>query len=220
MTQAVEAGDTVLRVPGQLLIHEAVARASPLGKALAAGMADLDADTLNVLWTIHEANSPTSERKPFWDSLPRRLGTALSWPPPALAALAGTLAHEEALQARAHLRDAYDALFPMLSTALPSLFPADVFTWERYLWAVEVWYSNAVQVRHTCQSSHKGVLSLTSLIHLTVVARVVCHTGGLIRGLIQVASYMASSAGSVLGFASWLASRGGNPSERCGSGYM
>jgi hypothetical protein len=29
----VRAGDTVLRVPGQLLIHEGVARASPLGQA-------------------------------------------------------------------------------------------------------------------------------------------------------------------------------------------
>lgn len=170
VTQAVEAGDTVLRVPGHLLIHEGVARASPLGKALAAGMTDLDADTLNVLWTIHEAHSPTSERKPFWDSLPRRLGTALSWPPPALAALAGTLAHEEALQARSHLRDAYDALFPMLSIALPSLFPADMFTWDSYLWAVEVWYSNAVQVRPTC----------------AVVARFLCHTHGLIHDLISL----------------------------------
>jgi hypothetical protein len=63
-------------------------------------MAGLDADTLNVLWTIHERRCETSQLKPFWDSLPLRFGTALSWPAEALAALAGTLAHEEALQAR------------------------------------------------------------------------------------------------------------------------
>ena len=45
----------------------------------------------------------------------------------------------------------------MLSSALPSLFPEEVFTWESYLWAVEVWYSNAVQVRWRAKGRQGGI---------------------------------------------------------------
>mmetsp|Transcript_16555 Transcript_16555/g.31926 ORF Transcript_16555/g.31926 Transcript_16555/m.31926 type:complete len:532 (+) Transcript_16555:68-1663(+) len=140
----VEPNDVVLRVPKELLIHKELARASEWGQALLTAVAGVDDDTLAVLWTIHERNDPDSTYAPFWASLPPRFDTALGWSGPALAALGGTLMLDELLQAQRHVKDTFAALFPKLSDALPQLVPARVFTWEQYLWAVEVWYSNAL----------------------------------------------------------------------------
>ena len=46
-----------------------------------------------------------------------------------------------------HLRASYGSLFPGLWDCHPGHFPREVFTWEQFLWATEVWYTNALQVR-------------------------------------------------------------------------
>ena len=48
-----------------------------------------------------------------------------------------------------HIKDQYDALKPILYAlvaAYPAHFEAAWFTWEAYLWAVQLWYAYAMQV--------------------------------------------------------------------------
>ena len=94
----------------------------------------------------------------------------------ALAALEGTLLFDELMQARQvislchwsinsmnqysasygvklyfcsffqHLHQQYDELFPVLCTKFPEIFKQDIFTWDNFLWACELWYSNSMMV--------------------------------------------------------------------------
>lgn len=45
-----------------------------------------------------------------------------------------------------HLQTQYDSLFPTLCNDHPDIFPREVYTWEQFLWACELWYSNSMQV--------------------------------------------------------------------------
>lgn len=94
----------------------------------------------------------------------------------ALAALEGTLLFDEIMQAKQviplwfvilffyfcksllnwykavigsllqHLRQQYDELFPLLCTNFPGIFRKDVCTWDNFLWACELWYSNSMMI--------------------------------------------------------------------------
>lgn len=45
-----------------------------------------------------------------------------------------------------HLRNQYDELIPFLSNNHPDVFPPELYTWEQFLWACELWYSNSMKV--------------------------------------------------------------------------
>jgi hypothetical protein len=45
-----------------------------------------------------------------------------------------------------HLHQQYDELFPELCTKFPEIFEQDMFTWDNFLWACELWYSNSMMV--------------------------------------------------------------------------
>jgi len=45
-----------------------------------------------------------------------------------------------------HLRQQYDDLFPLLCTNFPEMFVKDICTWDNFLWACELWYSNSMMV--------------------------------------------------------------------------
>ncbi|CAN6458907.1 unnamed protein product [Victoria cruziana] len=74
---------------------------------------------------------------------------SLSFGLDALAALEGTLLLEEILQAREHLRKQYNDLCPPLCARFPDIFRPELYTWEQFLWACELWYSNSMRVVFT-----------------------------------------------------------------------
>lgn len=45
-----------------------------------------------------------------------------------------------------HLRAQYEELFPTLSDHFPEVFSPELYTWEQFLWACELWYSNSMKV--------------------------------------------------------------------------
>lgn len=45
-----------------------------------------------------------------------------------------------------HLRDQYEELIPFLCNNHPDVFPPELYTWEQFLWACELWYSNSMKV--------------------------------------------------------------------------
>ncbi|KAF2309426.1 hypothetical protein GH714_002285 [Hevea brasiliensis] len=70
----------------------------------------------------------------------------LSFGVAAIVALDGTLLLEEIMQAKEHLRNHYDELVPALCHNYPDVFPLELYTWEQFLWACELWYSNSMKV--------------------------------------------------------------------------
>ncbi|PNX74816.1 SET domain-containing protein, partial [Trifolium pratense] len=64
----------------------------------------------------------------------------------AITMLDGTLLFEEIMQARQHLHAQYDELFPALCNGFPDIFPPELYTWENFLWACELWYSNSMKI--------------------------------------------------------------------------
>lgn len=45
-----------------------------------------------------------------------------------------------------HLRQQYDTLCPTLCSNYPEIFPPDLYTWDQYLWACELWYSHGMKI--------------------------------------------------------------------------
>lgn len=45
-----------------------------------------------------------------------------------------------------HLLVQYDELVPALCNNHPDVFPPELYTWEQFLWACELWYSNSMKV--------------------------------------------------------------------------
>lgn len=46
-----------------------------------------------------------------------------------------------------HLRTQYDELFPILCDSFGDVFPSELYTWDQFLWACELWYSNSMKVQ-------------------------------------------------------------------------
>lgn len=48
-----------------------------------------------------------------------------------------------------HLHAQYDELFPALCNTFPDIFPPELYTWEKFLWACELWYSNSMKIMYS-----------------------------------------------------------------------
>ncbi|KAI9125299.1 hypothetical protein K1719_003915 [Acacia pycnantha] len=49
--------------------------------------------------------------------------------------------------AKKHLLDQYGQLFPTLSDTFPEISPPKMYTWKKFLWACELWYSNSMTIK-------------------------------------------------------------------------
>ncbi|KAF2918785.1 uncharacterized protein [Oryza sativa Japonica Group] len=144
-SENIDVGDIALEIPESSIISEELLCQSGMFLALK----DLDSittETMLLLWSIRERYNPSSKFKIYFEALPANFNTGLSFGIDALAALEGTLLFDELMQARQHLRQQYDELFPMLCIKFPDIFKQDVYTWDNFLWACELWYSNSMMV--------------------------------------------------------------------------
>eukprot|EP00252_Welwitschia_mirabilis_P020546 TRINITY_DN5062_c0_g1_i1.p1 TRINITY_DN5062_c0_g1~~TRINITY_DN5062_c0_g1_i1.p1 ORF type:complete len:320 (-),score=42.52 TRINITY_DN5062_c0_g1_i1:473-1432(-) len=104
--------------------------------------------------------------------------TGLSFGITALTTLDGTLLLEEILQAKEHLRSQYDYLCHSLFTSNKDIFPPNLYTWDAFLWACELWYSNSMKIifpdgkLKTCLVPIAGLLNHSIYPHVTHYGRV------------------------------------------------
>ncbi|KAL5221162.1 hypothetical protein ABZP36_025875 [Zizania latifolia] len=138
-------GDIALEIPESVIISEELLCQSDMFLALRY-LDSITTETILLLWSIREWCNPSSNFKTYFEALPANFNTGLSFGIDALAALEGTLLFDEIMQARQHLRQQYDELFPMLCTNFPDIFKQDIYTWDNFLWACELWYSNSMMV--------------------------------------------------------------------------
>ncbi|KAG9455855.1 hypothetical protein H6P81_000363 [Aristolochia fimbriata] len=141
----VNVGEIALEVPESILISEEVLSESDMFQVLN-GTDGMTTETMLLLWSMKERYNPNSRFRVYFDSLPQEFNTGLSFGIDALSVLEGTLLFEEILQAKQHLHEQYEAICPVLCSTYPDIFLPTLYTWDKFLWACELWYSNGIKV--------------------------------------------------------------------------
>ncbi|XVF70025.1 hypothetical protein PTKIN_Ptkin11bG0128200 [Pterospermum kingtungense] len=140
-----EVGDIAMEIPASIIISEDLVHKSDMYQILEK-IDGMSSETMSLLWSMKEKHNHNSQFKIYFDTLPENFNTGLSFGVEAIMALDGTLLFEEIMQAKEHLRVQYDELFPALSNDHPDIFPPELYTWEQFLWACELWYSNSMKI--------------------------------------------------------------------------
>ncbi|XP_062164588.1 uncharacterized protein LOC133871209 isoform X2 [Alnus glutinosa] len=138
-------GDIALEIPVSIVISEELVRISDMFHILEK-IDGISIETMLLLWSMKERHNCNSNFKIYFNTLPEKFNTGLSFGVEAIVSLDGSLLFEEIMQAKEHLRNQYDELFPALCDDHPDTFPRELYTWEQFLWACELWYSNSMKV--------------------------------------------------------------------------
>ncbi|XP_068334013.1 fructose-bisphosphate aldolase-lysine N-methyltransferase, chloroplastic-like isoform X2 [Pyrus communis] len=104
-------------------------------------------ETMLLLWSMKERRNCDSKYKMYFDTLPEDFHTGLSFGANVMMVLGGTVLLDEITQAKQHLLAEYDKLFPALCNEHPDIFLLELYTWEQFLWACELWYSNSMKIK-------------------------------------------------------------------------
>lgn len=177
-------GDIALEIPESVIISSELLCDSDMFPILEK-IDGISEETMLLLWSMREKHNSNSRFKLYFDSLPKAFNTGLSFGIDAIMALDGTLLLEEIAQAKEHLRVQYDELFPSLSNQNPDIFPPEFFTWEQFLWACELWYSNSMKVvftngqLRTCLIPIAGFLNHSTCPHIMHYGRIDSTTNTL-----------------------------------------
>lgn len=138
-----------------------------------------------LLWCMKEKYNKNSRFKLFFETLPEKFNTGLSFGIDAVMTLDGTLLLEEIVQAKEHLRVQYEEFFPALSDLHPDVFPQELYRWEHFLWACELFYSNSMKVvftdgkLRTCLIPVAGFLNHSVCSHVLRYGRIEASTHSL-----------------------------------------
>jgi len=151
--EAVEDADVdrpLLGIPESFLVTAKAAQgpSSKIGGMLRA-IEGLDDDSKLFLFVIYDAkvNKGMTKWRAYWDSLPEAFTTPLQMDEEAVDVLRGTVLHGAVQSAQAQLEALHTALFPLLSTHYPTLFPLHVFSLDTFRWAKSLLDSRALRVR-------------------------------------------------------------------------
>ncbi|CAA3030389.1 fructose-bisphosphate aldolase-lysine N-methyltransferase, chloroplastic isoform X1 [Olea europaea var. sylvestris] len=179
-----EVGDIALEIPLSVIISEDILHESDMFPILEQ-IDGISAETMLLLWSMKEKYNQGSKYKLYFDTLPEEFNTGLSFGIDAVMALDGALLLEEIVQAKEHLRIQYDELFPALCDCHPDEFPRELYTWEQFLWACELWYSNSMKVMfsdgklRTCLIPVAGFLNHSMCPHIMHYGRIDSTTNSL-----------------------------------------
>ncbi|XP_057767279.1 uncharacterized protein LOC130987687 [Salvia miltiorrhiza] len=220
-----EVGDVALEVPVSVIISGEVLHESDMFPIFEK-IDGISEETMLLLWSMKEKHQNESKFRLYFDTLPENFNTGLSFGIDAVMALDGTLLLEEIIQAKEHLRAQYEELFPALSDYFPNVFPSELYTWEQFLWACELWYSNSMKVifpdgkLRTCLIPVAGFLNHSICPHIMNYGRIDSSTNSLKFPLSRTChsgeqcflSYGNFSSSHLLTFYGFLP-RGDNPND-------
>lgn len=159
-TKTINVGDDVLSIPQETLIYDETVLKTDVGKMLSV-IPGLSMDNVLVLFTMIDRWDDGSVWKPFWKQLPDAFKTGISFDPSVVDLLQGSAAYDEIRKAQNHIKGQYDAcshLFDILISAYPAYLTRDMFTYDRYVWAVELWYSYAFEIEFPPNLKSKTVM--------------------------------------------------------------
>ncbi|XP_052199843.1 uncharacterized protein LOC127806527 isoform X2 [Diospyros lotus] len=205
-TEDLKVGDIALEIPVSVIISEELVYQSDMELLLLQELTEvtkfnlenrrihfpilenidgISLETMLLLWSMKEKHNNNSKFRFYFDPLPEVFNTGLSFGINAIMALDGTLLLEEIVHAKEHLRTQYDELFPALCNDHPDIFPAELYMWEQFLWACELWYSNGMKVifpdgkLHTCLVPVAGFLNHSLCPHILHYGKVDLATNSL-----------------------------------------
>ncbi|BAT76729.1 hypothetical protein VIGAN_01477900 [Vigna angularis var. angularis] len=141
-------GDIALEIPVSIIISEELIHETEMYGVLKE-IDGISSETILLLWSMKDKYNSDSKFKIYFDTLPEKFNTGLSFSIEAITVLDGTLLLEEIMQARQFLHAQYDELFPALCNTFPDIFPPELYTWEKFLWACELWYSNSMKIMYS-----------------------------------------------------------------------
>ncbi|WPT18035.1 Actin-histidine N-methyltransferase [Picochlorum sp. SENEW3] len=153
-------GEDVLKIPVDVLLYDETVLKTDVGAMLSV-IPDVSIDNILIIFTMIDRFDDDSAWKPFWNELPDAFKTGISFHESVLNLLEGSAAFNEIQKAQKHIRDQYDAcapLFDALVTAYPKYLTRDMFTYDRYVWAVELWYSYAFEIEFPPHTMSKTVM--------------------------------------------------------------
>ncbi|CAI9098515.1 OLC1v1035179C1 [Oldenlandia corymbosa var. corymbosa] len=170
-TENLKVGDIAMEIPLSLLICDKDVIESDMFPILKK-IDGIESETMLLLWSMKEKHNLHSKYKLYFESLPEAFNTGLSFGVSAIMGLDGTILLEEIVQAKEHLRTQYEQLFPAICESHPDIFPAELYTWEQFLWACELWYSNSMKIMfddgklRTCLVPIAGFLNHSTCPHI------------------------------------------------------
>ncbi|XP_071715689.1 fructose-bisphosphate aldolase-lysine N-methyltransferase, chloroplastic isoform X2 [Rutidosis leptorrhynchoides] len=179
-----DVGDIAIEIPVSVIISEDLVCKTSMFPVLEK-VDGISSETMLLLWSMKEKHDSNSIYKFYFDSLPKAFNTGLSFGIEAVMTLDGTLLLEEIVQAKEHLRSQYDGLIPSLCKDYPDIFPPEIYTWDEFLWACELWYSNSMKVMfsdgklRTCLIPIAGFLNHSISPHIMNYGRVDITTDSL-----------------------------------------
>ncbi|KAJ4959387.1 hypothetical protein NE237_026498 [Protea cynaroides] len=147
-SEDLKVGVSALEIPESMIISEELVYDTDMFHVLEKDNR-ISTETILLLWSMKERYNYNSKFKIYFETLPEAFNTGLSFGIDALAALEGTLLLDEIVQAKEFLRNQYDDLFPIIFNIHRDIFPPELYTWEQFLWACELWYSNGMKVIFT-----------------------------------------------------------------------
>ncbi|XP_010525733.1 PREDICTED: uncharacterized protein LOC104803499 isoform X2 [Tarenaya hassleriana] len=171
-------GDVALEIPVANIISEEYVFTSYMYPILEK-IDGMTSETMLLLWTMREKQNPDSKFKAYFDSLPDKFCTGLSFGVDAIMELDGTLLLDEIMQAKELLREKYEELSPVLSNH-PDIFPPELYTWEHYLWACELFYSNSMQIKFPDGKLKTCLIPIAGFLNHSVYPHIVKY--GIIDG--------------------------------------
>ncbi|CAE7353072.1 SETD3 [Symbiodinium sp. KB8] len=138
--QDIKAGEIGLSVPIDALLTVAAAAKTEIGQTVLSSAAarnrGVSAQALMYIVMLDGWHNPASRWHSYLRLIPATHNDPLWWTDSERQErLAGTQLFHEAARHMAQLRDVYDSLFPALSQQLPSVFPAERYTFQAFLWA-------------------------------------------------------------------------------------
>ena len=158
-TRDIEAGEPLISIPQQMVLCpsaylNAIAQSGPIGAQLSAGLAPLlqtpdGQSTLLALALLHEVSLGDASRwAPYVANLPPDPDIPLLWDADRLhTVLKGSHLVQRATDLRADLLAEFASLEEQAFANERALYPPEVFTGERYLWAHAIVLSRALPIQ-------------------------------------------------------------------------
>jgi hypothetical protein len=191
-------GDVVITVPAAVVISSDAAMDSSLAPLLAA-IDGLDAGGRALLFALCENAQADSEWRTYFDFLPRDFQTPLQWNEAELQLLQGTPLYERVVFECDSLRQFFEQLFPALSDAYPTHYPAESCTWDVFLWLRCLFDSRAFHLKAKDGSLMPSLLPGADMFNYSLRPHVVRATtirnDASTAGDVEFAAAAACSAG-------------------------
>eukprot|EP00698_Gefionella_okellyi_P015406 TRINITY_DN4348_c1_g1_i2.p1 TRINITY_DN4348_c1_g1~~TRINITY_DN4348_c1_g1_i2.p1 ORF type:complete len:823 (-),score=165.16 TRINITY_DN4348_c1_g1_i2:255-2723(-) len=148
----------LVAIPLSIAFTLFVARETQSALAAISTGAQVSAKTIMLIAMLEQLNDPTGFWHPYFAAMPLQFHDPLWWSTEDLAEIEGTNAWYSIRTMCTQLHAEYDAVLPAVIAANPRLFPAEAFSFEKFLWAHSAFLSRSFPSR-LVTSQHRCIIT-------------------------------------------------------------